>query len=85
MKLHADVLWTLNRLDAVQRNPGTGADAPMKSSHLEALEEAGYITVRACPSGGWHVHVLPEGQSAALYQRRYGAHMFRFRLQKEPA
>lgn len=69
MPLPDHVLWTLNRLDAVQKSQGTCVPKPVDSAHLEALEDAGFITVRA-RDGGWLVYVLPEGQKAATVFRR---------------
>ncbi len=67
--VNLDAMWTLSRLDA-QKNRRHAIGDPVDSDHLEILEAAGYITAKASHSGGWLVHVLPDGQEAAVRFRR---------------
>lgn len=68
------VLWTLNMLSSGQKQP-RGIDRPIQfdhdwKHHVEALEEAGYVTARINRDGSWHVFVLKEGHDAAEQFRR---------------
>lgn len=69
MNLPDAVLWTLHRLERAQ---ASNLYIPFQPDprHLEALEAAGYISVKAKP-GGWHVLVFEEGSKvAAGYRKR---------------